>query len=157
MKVGHPLNPSDSFSRAELISPLLTHTNALVAKKREILSAASAAGMSVAFGAPIGGVLFSLEQVSYYFPDKVMWHAFVCAMIAAVSLQAINPFRTGKLVLWQVTYDRNWHDFEIWSFVVIGLMGVCDPSPRPCNLFGLLFLSYLFFVFCWRGVFEDRD
>lgn len=42
-------------------------------KRREILSAASAAGVAVAFGAPIGGVLFSLEEVSYFFPAKVMW------------------------------------------------------------------------------------
>ena len=34
-------------------------TNA--AKTREILSAAAAAGVGVAFGSPIGGVLFSLE------------------------------------------------------------------------------------------------
>ena len=78
-----------------------------------------------------------------------MWHAFVCAMIAAVSLQAMNPFRTGKLVLWQVTYDRNWHNFEIWSFVIIGVMGVPhpdpnnpSPSPLPPTLHHLPFLPF---------------
>jgi H+/Cl- antiporter ClcA len=36
-------------------------TNLGVARKREVLSAAAAAGISVAFGSPLGGVLFSLE------------------------------------------------------------------------------------------------
>ena len=41
----------------------------LQARKREILSAAAAAGISVAFGSPVGGVLFSLEvsTTSMYF------------------------------------------------------------------------------------------
>jgi chloride channel 3/4/5 len=42
-------------------------------KRREVLSASAASGVGVAFGAPIGGVLFSLEEVrSVLFPDKVI-------------------------------------------------------------------------------------
>lgn len=46
-------------------------SDVLSGKRREILSAACAAGVAVAFGAPIGGTLFSLEEVSYFFPPKV--------------------------------------------------------------------------------------
>lgn len=93
------------------------------ARKREILSAAAASGISVAFGSPIGGVLFSLEQLSYYFPDKTMWQSFVCAMVAAVTLQALNPFHTGKIVLYQVTYTIEWHSFELLPFILLGIIG----------------------------------
>eukprot|EP00842_Homolaphlyctis_polyrhiza_P005361 jgi/Hompol1/5826/HPOL_002376-RA len=93
------------------------------AKKRELLSAACAAGVSVAFGAPIGGVLFSLEEVSYYFPYKTMWRSFLMAMMAAIALQLVNPYRTGKLVLFQVTYNRDWHGFELVFFVFLGVLG----------------------------------
>uniref|UniRef100_A0A060T4T7 Chloride channel protein n=1 Tax=Blastobotrys adeninivorans TaxID=409370 RepID=A0A060T4T7_BLAAD len=92
-------------------------------RKREIFSAAAAAGISVAFGAPIGGVLFTLEKLVYYNPENIMWQSFVCAMIAAGTLQSMNPFRTGQLVLFETTYDRQWHRFELGPFAFIGVLG----------------------------------
>ncbi|KAJ2869347.1 hypothetical protein GGH93_006187 [Coemansia aciculifera] len=100
------------------------------AKKREIISAAAAAGVSVAFGAPIGGVLFSLEEVSYFFPNKTMLRSLTCALVAALVLKAYNPFGSGKLVLFQTTYDMDYHWFEMLPFVIIGIFG---------GLYGALF------------------
>ncbi|KAI8911641.1 chloride channel [Gorgonomyces haynaldii] len=93
------------------------------ARRREILSASCAAGVSVAFGAPIGGVLFSLEEVSYYFPLKTMWRSFFCALIAAVTVKLINPLGTGKLVMFQVNFNRDWQFFELVPFMLLGLCG----------------------------------
>lgn len=93
------------------------------ANRRELFSAACAAGVSVAFGAPIGGILYSLEGVSYYFPQKTMFKAFVMAIVASVTLKLINPLRTGKLVLFQVTGLRDWYFFEIPFFVLLGIFG----------------------------------
>lgn len=95
------------------------------AKKREILSAAAAAGVSVAFGAPIGGVLFSLEEVSYYFPLKTLWRSFFCALIAAFILRSINPFGNEHSVLFFVEYTKPWIFFELVPFVGLGIMGGC--------------------------------
>ena len=75
-------------------------------KKREMLSVACSAGLSVAFGAPIGGVLFSYEEISTYFPRRVMWRSFLCSLIAAVVLKELNPLGTGKLVLFETTKTR---------------------------------------------------
>jgi hypothetical protein len=40
---------------------LFSNTSTVVALKRKLLAAAAAAGVSVAFGSPLGGVLFGLE------------------------------------------------------------------------------------------------
>lgn len=84
-----------------------------------MLAAAAASGISVAFGSPLGGVLFGLEGSypvtsimttlsgdseldTFANETEVMWRGFVTSVIAAVSLQYIDPFRTSKLVLFQV-------------------------------------------------------
>ncbi|EMD69629.1 hypothetical protein COCSADRAFT_106384 [Bipolaris sorokiniana ND90Pr] len=93
------------------------------AKTREILSASAAAGVGVAFGSPIGGVLFSLEEMSNQFPLKTLWRSYFCALVATAVLSAMNPFRTGQLVMFNVSYDRSWHFFEIVFYLIIGVFG----------------------------------
>ncbi|CAG8243364.1 unnamed protein product [Penicillium salamii] len=92
-------------------------------KTREILTASAAAGVAVAFGSPIGGVLFSLEEMANYFPLKTLWRSYFCALVATSVLAAVNPFRTGQLVMFQVEYDRTWHFFELLFFVGLGIFG----------------------------------
>ncbi|KAI8604775.1 clc channel [Dissophora ornata] len=108
---------------ANIVCRIFDKYNRNDGKRREILSAAAASGVAVAFGAPIGGVLFSLEEVSYYFPSKTMWRTYFCALTSAVVLKMINPYRVGKTVLFQVTYDRDWHLFESIPFIFISVLG----------------------------------
>jgi len=111
------------------------------AKLREMISASAAAGVSVAFGAPIGGVLFSLEEVSYYFPHKTMWRAFYCATIAALVLQFMDPFHNGKLIIFQVNYTHSWYAFELFPFLLLGFIG---------GILGAIFIRMNLIVCKWR-------
>ena len=70
-----------------------------------------------------------------------MWQSFVCAMVAAVTLQAVNPFRTGKLVLYEVRYLSQWHAFELVPFALLGVIG---------GLYGGLFIKLNMLVAKYR-------
>jgi chloride channel 3/4/5 len=70
-----------------------------------------------------------------------MWQSFVCAMVAAVTLQALNPFRTGNIVLYQVTYTRGWHRFEVIPFIILGIVG---------GLFGAFLIRVNVRIAKWR-------
>ncbi|BGP42339.1 glycerol ethanol, ferric requiring protein [Rhodotorula kratochvilovae] len=111
------------------------------AKMREIVTAASATGVAVAFGSPIGGVLFSLEEMTINWPIKTMWRSFFCALVANVVLSAMNPFRTGKIVLFQVSFNRDWHFFELGFFILIGIFG---------GLYGAFVIKYNLQVAAFR-------
>ncbi|EAQ89034.1 hypothetical protein CHGG_05653 [Chaetomium globosum CBS 148.51] len=93
------------------------------AKRREVLSAAAAAGVAVAFGAPLGGVLFGLEEVAYFFPAKTLFRTFFCCITAALTLKFLNPYGTQKIVMFQVRYLVDWEYFEIISFILVGVFG----------------------------------
>ncbi|KAI0391319.1 voltage-gated chloride channel-like protein [Xylariaceae sp. FL0594] len=93
------------------------------AKRREVLSAAAAAGVVVAFGAPLGGVLFGLEEVAYFFPAKTLFRTFFCCIVAALTLKFLNPYGTHKIVMFEVRYKLDWGWFELFGFILVGILG----------------------------------
>ncbi|TFK39947.1 Cl-channel protein [Crucibulum laeve] len=110
---------------AYLLSKIFKQFRNNEAQKRKLLAAAAAAGVSVAFGSPLGGVLFGLEELDTFSNEsEVMWRGFVASAIAAVSLQWVNPFGTAKLVLFQVTFvSDTWRAFELIPWLTLGVIG----------------------------------
>ncbi|KAJ4367500.1 hypothetical protein N0V83_007083 [Neocucurbitaria cava] len=113
-------------------------------KMRELLSAACSSGLSVAFGAPIGGVLFSYEEISTYFPRKVLWRAFLCSLTAAMVLKELNPTGTGKLVLFETNYGTDYKPVHYLAFLLLGVAG---------GIFGGLFCKLNFLWSKWFRAF----
>src|SRR5277367_3616795 len=47
-----------------------------------------------------------MEKIFYYFPPKVLWRAVLCSMITALTLKGLNPFGTGKLVMFATRFGE---------------------------------------------------
>eukprot|EP00658_Telonema_sp_P-2_P015418 TRINITY_DN15928_c0_g2_i3.p1 TRINITY_DN15928_c0_g2~~TRINITY_DN15928_c0_g2_i3.p1 ORF type:complete len:719 (+),score=167.46 TRINITY_DN15928_c0_g2_i3:204-2360(+) len=60
--------------------------------KRDMIAAGASAGVAAAFGAPIGGVLFALEEGCSFWNVKITWGNFFCAMVSSTT---INVWMTG--------------------------------------------------------------
>ena len=92
-------------------------------KMREMLTAATAAGVCVAFGAPLGGVLYAFEETSTFFSPQTLYRSFLCSVIAGATLQAWDPFLHGKLALFSINYHVKWNLWELPLFAMLGVLG----------------------------------
>ncbi|KAG7504981.1 H(+)/Cl(-) exchange transporter 7 isoform X1 [Solea senegalensis] len=124
-------------------------------EKRDFVSAGAAAGVSAAFGAPVGGVLFALEEGASFWNQMLTWRIFFASMISTFTLNIFlsvynknpgdlsNPglINFGRFPVDGVAYNF----YEIPLFIAMGAIG---------GLLGALFniLNYWLTIFRIRYV-----
>eukprot|EP00927_Polykrikos_kofoidii_P035917 TRINITY_DN30403_c0_g1_i1.p1 TRINITY_DN30403_c0_g1~~TRINITY_DN30403_c0_g1_i1.p1 ORF type:complete len:1154 (+),score=143.52 TRINITY_DN30403_c0_g1_i1:151-3612(+) len=98
----------------------------------EFVAQGCAIGVAAAFGAPVGGILFSLEEASSFWSKTLTWRSFVGSMIAAALAKvAKTGFKTLPIGGF-IEFPDPSASFKMWELFVFvgiaastGLLGCC--------------------------------
>ncbi|XP_057977478.1 chloride channel protein CLC-c isoform X2 [Malania oleifera] len=101
--------------------------------RRDLITCGAAAGVAAAFRAPVGGVLFALEEAASWWRSALLWRTFFTTAVVAVVLRTFIQFcRSGQcglfgqggLIMFDVnsataTYDTA----DLLAVIFLGIVG----------------------------------
>ncbi|KAG8046976.1 hypothetical protein GUJ93_ZPchr0008g12306 [Zizania palustris] len=119
--------------------------------RRDLVTIGAGAGVTAAFRAPVGGVLFALESLSSWWRSALIWRSFFTTAVVAVVLRLFielcgsgkcGLFGKGGLIMYDVStiFDdlMTYHLKDIPIVVLIGVIGAVLGS-----LYNLLMVKVL--------------
>jgi len=96
-------------------------------EKRVFVAAGAAAGVAAAFGAPIGGVLFAVEEACSWWTLDMSMQIFFCATCSSVTLNLVQKWNdpqtpaSGQTNFGQLTASYTLGELPL--FVILGCLG----------------------------------
>ena len=104
--------------------------------RRNFISAGAAAGIASAFGAPVGGLLFAMEEVSSYWSLSLAWQIFFCCMVSSFTTDLLSSsfsgfkytgpfgqFKTDRYILFNVASGIDMNILALIPSVLLGIIG----------------------------------
>ncbi|KAG0485133.1 hypothetical protein HPP92_009212 [Vanilla planifolia] len=101
--------------------------------RRDLITCGAAAGVAAAFRAPVGGVLFALEEVASWWRSALLWRTFFTTAVVAVVLRAFIEYcRSGKcglfgnggLIMFDLSSSMTtYSSSDLVAVIVLGTIG----------------------------------
>ncbi|KUF82843.1 Chloride Channel (ClC) Family [Phytophthora nicotianae] len=85
------------------------------------IRAAVACGTTANFGAPLGGLLFSIEVTAKYYEIKCLWEGIICSSVCILVFNVIT-FIKRDVLFERTTFAGFDMDYEIFAFVLLGVV-----------------------------------
>ncbi|CAN6475479.1 unnamed protein product [Victoria cruziana] len=101
--------------------------------RRDLVTCGSAAGVAAAFRAPVGGVLFALEEVASWWRSALLWRTFFTTAVVAVILRGFidycrsgncGLFGKGGLIMFDMdTAEVTYRMADLVPIIILGIIG----------------------------------